>query len=134
MRCWPRCAGRITRGIHRILGTFAGLLVTAALLLPNPSPGALAVLVMVLLSPTELFMTRNYALSLGFFTPLIMLMTDLAAPAEPMTMLTERGVDTLIGVSAGIAVAVLVRRSRTSRTDDDVSAPTPGVEARSGRG
>lgn len=132
----PDSRSRITRGIHRILGTFAGLLVTAALLLPNPSPSALAVLVMVLLFPTELFMTRNYALSLGFFTPLIMLMTDLAAPAEPMTMLTERGVDTVIGVSAGIAVAVLVRRPSTSRAGDDVTASTPGcgVEARSGRG
>lgn len=102
-------SSRVTRGVHRMVGTFAGLGVTALLLLPHLSATLLAVCVMALLFPTELFVARHYALALGFFTPLIMLMTDLAAPTEPVTLLAARGVDTLIGVGAGVAVAVLVR-------------------------
>jgi hypothetical protein len=100
---------RISRGLHRVLGTFLGLAVTARLLLPGPNPTVLALAIIALLYPTELFMARHYALALGFFTPLIMSMTELAAPTDPGTMLTERAVDTVIGVAVGIAVALLIR-------------------------
>lgn len=111
----------VHRGIHRVLGTLTGLVATALLLAPDPGSTALAVLVITLLFPTELFMMRHYGLALGFFTPLIMLMTQLAAPSDPLTMLTDRGMDTLIGVAAGIAMAVLVRRPqpRSDRNRSD---------------
>jgi uncharacterized membrane protein YccC len=67
---------------------------------------------MVLLFPTELFMTHHHAVALGFFTPLIMLMTDLAAPTEPLVLLTARGIDTIIGVAAAIAVSMLLPGAR----------------------
>ncbi|MFC4376121.1 FUSC family protein [Nocardia halotolerans] len=100
---------RITRGLHRVIGTFIGLLVAAPLLIPGPSPTMLALAIIALLYPTELFMARHYAVALGFFTPLIMAMTELADPTDPLTMLTERGLDTVLGVAVGIAVALLVR-------------------------
>ncbi|MFE3446062.1 FUSC family protein [Nocardia sp. NPDC059180] len=100
--------GGIKRGAHRVVGTFAGLAVTAPLLLPGPSPTVLALAIIALLYPTELFMARHYAVALGFFTPLIMLMTELADPADPMTMLSDRAIDTLIGVAVGVAVALLI--------------------------
>lgn len=105
-------SGRIRRGIHRLGGTFIGLAVAAALLVPGPSEYVLAICVMVLLFPTELFMAHHHAVALGFFTPLIMLMTDLAAPTEPLVLLTARGVDTIIGVTAAIAVAMLLPGAR----------------------
>ncbi|MFI5499139.1 FUSC family protein [Nocardia asteroides] len=100
---------RIARGVHRLAGTILGLVVTAPLLIPGPSPAVLALVMIVLLYPTELFMARHYALALGFFTPLIMAMTELADPTEPLTLLTDRAVDTLIGAAVGIAVALLIR-------------------------
>jgi hypothetical protein len=106
-------SGRVRRGIHRVVGTFAGLLVAALLLIPQPN--VLAICVMALLFPTELFMARHHALALGFFTPLIMVMTDLADPAEPLALLADRGIDTLIGVGAAIAVAVLIRGPSPTR-------------------
>ena len=108
-RLHPGIRSVVHRSIHRVFGTFAGLGVSALLLLPHlgETPSALAVI--ALLFPTELFMSRHYGLALGFFTPLIMVMTELATPAEPLTLLTARVVDTLIGVSAGIAAAVAVR-------------------------
>ncbi|NKX87115.1 FUSC family protein [Nocardia coubleae] len=100
---------RLTRGMHRVIGTFLGLLVATPLLIPGPSPAVLGLAIIALLYPTELFMARHYALALGFFTPLIMAMTELADPTDPLTMLTERGLDTVIGVAVGLAVALLIR-------------------------
>ncbi|UUW92327.1 FUSC family protein [Pimelobacter simplex] len=98
----------VERAGHRVAGTFAGLVVTAVVLLPEPRPAVLALVVMVLLFPTELFLSRHHGIALGFFTPLIMLMTELAAPAEPLGLLLARGVDTVLGVAAGVAAAALV--------------------------
>ncbi|MEZ0051219.1 hypothetical protein ABIA30_002217 [Mycobacterium sp. MAA66] len=101
-------SGRIRRGIHRLGGTFIGLGVAAALLIPQPNAYLLAIAVMALLFPTELFMAHHHAVALGFFTPLIMLMTDLTRPTAPLALLTDRGIDTIIGVGAAIAVALLM--------------------------
>lgn len=100
---------RVHRGIHRVVGTFAGVLLTAAILLPNFGDTTMAVLIMILLFPTELFMTRHYGLALMFFTPVILLMSQLANPISRHTLVLDRGLDTLLGASVGIAVAILVR-------------------------
>ncbi|OMC09347.1 FUSC family protein [Mycolicibacterium fortuitum] len=108
--------GRVRRGVHRLLGTLVGLVVAALLLVPHPNEYVLAICLMVLLFPTELFMAHHHAVALGFFTPLIMLMTDLAEPAEPLALLADRGIDTVIGVAAAISVAVLLPGPRFSWT------------------
>lgn len=108
--------GVIERGTHRVLGTFVGLFLTGALLAPKFGPVFLAIVVIVLLFPTELFMIRHYGLALGFFTPLVLLMTELTAPTDPLTLVRDRAVDTLIGVVVGIGVAVLSRRWGRPRT------------------
>jgi uncharacterized membrane protein YccC len=99
----------VHRGIHRVIGTLVGLAVTAMLLVPHFGATVLAILVIALLFPTELFMQRHYGLAVGFFTPLIMLMTQLADPVEPWTLLKDRAIDTIIGVAAGITVALAIR-------------------------
>jgi len=101
--------GVLHRAAHRVIGTLTGLVVTAALLLPHLGSAALALVVIALLFPTELFMARHYGLALGFFTPLIMLMTELANPAEPWALVRDRAVDTLIGVAVGVTVALATR-------------------------
>ncbi|UAL31130.1 FUSC family protein [Nocardioides rotundus] len=106
----PDIPAVLRRARERVSGTLIGLVVTALVLVPEPSATVLAIVVMVLMFPTELFMSRRHGVALGFFTPLIMIMTELADPADPLTMLLARGVDTLIGVTAGVAAAVLVRR------------------------
>ena len=72
----------------------------------------LAVLVIVLQFSTELFMTRHYGLAMVSFTPVILLLGQLAAPADPGVLVTERAVETLVGAAVGIAVVVLIRRRR----------------------
>jgi uncharacterized membrane protein YccC len=118
---------RLTRGLHRILGTLVGLVVAAAILLPAGmprSPIILALIIVVLQFPTELFMTRNYGLALVFFTPLILLMTQLANPVDPATMLTDRAVETIGGAIVGMAVAVTIRPRRAREAI--VPAGNPG--------
>ncbi|ORA37278.1 FUSC family protein [Mycobacterium aquaticum] len=109
---------RVRRGIHRLGGTFIGLVVAAVLLIPQPSEYVLAICVMALLFPTELFMTHHHAVALGFFTPLIMLMTDLAQPAAPLELLAYRGIDTIIGVAAAVIVALIVKDRTTGPLPD----------------
>lgn len=109
----PNRKGRIHRGIHRVVGTFAGVLLTAAILLPGFDQTTLTVLVMVLLFPTELFMTRHYGLAMMFFTPAVLLMSQLANPISRHVLVTDRGIETLIGASIGMAIAILVREPLT---------------------
>jgi hypothetical protein len=111
---------RVRRGIHRIVGTFLGLAVTAVVLVPEPWALAplfaahqvvvLGVLVIIFQFTTELFMTRHYGLAMVSFTPVILLMTQLAAPTDPTVLIVERGVETFVGAVVGILVAVAVRQ------------------------
>jgi uncharacterized membrane protein YccC len=111
---------RVRRGIHRIVGTFLGLAVTAVVLVPEPWALAplfaahqvvvLGVLVIIFQFTTELFMTRHYGLAMVSFTPVILLMTQLAAPIDPAVLILERGVETFVGAVVGILVAVVVRQ------------------------
>ncbi|WP_413249413.1 FUSC family protein [Sinomonas flava] len=103
----PGLPSVLRRSGHRVLGTFAGLAVTLALFAPGLDAATAALAVMALLFPTELFMARHYGLALGFFTPLILMMTQLAAPADPAVLVAFRALDTVIGVAAGILVAAV---------------------------
>ena len=114
----------VHRGIHRIVGTFLGLGVVALVLFPGPlSPvqyfPATTVLVLLVIACqfcTELFMARHYGWAMVFFTPVILLMTELAAHTDPGRLITERAAETLVGALTGIAVVVLIRsRKRRSR-------------------
>ncbi|QZE27396.1 FUSC family protein [Brevibacterium casei] len=118
--------GRISRGVHRVLGTFSGLILTALILWPDPSPVWLAIPVILLQFPTEYLMMRNYGFALTFFTPMILLMTQLAHPIPRSTLIIDRGIETLLGAVVGIAVVLVVgyfgrRRSAQSRTDDGLA-------------
>lgn len=110
---------RVHRGIHRIVGTFLGLVVVAVVLFPSPLsplqyfPGhatvVLAAVVVLCQFPTELFMARHYGWAMVFFTPVILLIAQLASPMDPGVLVMERAIETFVGAVVGIAVAVLVR-------------------------
>ncbi|WP_169253677.1 FUSC family protein [Brevibacterium sp. 'Marine'] len=100
--------GRISRGVHRVLGTFSGLILTALILWADPSALWLAIPVILLQFPTEFLMIRNYGFALTFFTPMILLMTQLANPIPRSTLLIDRGIETLLGAVIGITVVMLV--------------------------
>jgi len=127
---------RVRRGIHRIVGTFLGLALTAVVLVPAPWSLAaliadhqivvLAILVIVFQFTTELFMARHYGLAMVSFTPVILLMTQLAAPIDPGLLILERGVETFVGALAGILVVVAVRARPAGSTALFRPARQPG--------
>jgi uncharacterized membrane protein YccC len=64
----------------------------------------LILVVVALQAGAELWVGRNYAIALIAVTPLALLMVALVAPVPTSTLLSDRGVETVIGVVVGIAV------------------------------
>ncbi|MGP9694158.1 FUSC family protein [Brachybacterium sp. AOP25-B2-12] len=114
----PRRGDQIERGLHRVIGTGLGV-VLAALLLGLSAPAWLVIVFVVVLQfLTELYVLRNYSLSLLFITPMALLMVHLAHPQPVAAMLEARVVETVLGVTMGLAVVVvpvLWRRWRAAR-------------------
>jgi hypothetical protein len=100
---------QLTRGLHRVVGTGLGLLLSWALFGLGLGGLALVVVVALLQAAAELFVGRNYALALVFVTPLALLMVHLVVPVPTRELLVDRGVETVIGVAVGIAVGYLTR-------------------------
>jgi uncharacterized membrane protein YccC len=101
--------GRLLRAAHRLVGTAAGLVVAGALLALSPSGWALVALVALAQLGAELFVLRNYSLALVFITPLALLMNALGGRADPLTLVTDRAVETLLGIAVGVAATLLWR-------------------------
>lgn len=97
---------RVARGIQRIIGTVLGLVVLAGVLLLNPAPWQIVLVIAACQFGAEMFIARQYVLAQIFVTPLALSATLLAAPAAPDVLLRDRIVETLIGAAVGIAVVV----------------------------
>ncbi|MDQ1128916.1 FUSC family protein [Microbacterium sp. SORGH_AS_0888] len=111
----PHVNARIARGVQRLAGTLAGVLVAAGLLSLHLPPVATIAVAVLCQMGAELFISRNYGIAMVFITPLALLMIELAVPADPAQLLRDRVLDTVIGVLIGTAVAVgsaAIRRPR----------------------
>lgn len=106
----PRRHTQVIRGVHRVIGTLAGVLVAWPLLETHPSPLVMVVLIMVLQMAAELLVGRNYAVALLAITPLALLMGQLSAPQPVATMLTDRAVETAMGAVIALLLLVPWRR------------------------
>ncbi|MEC5200539.1 putative membrane protein YccC [Arthrobacter sp. PL16] len=107
---------RVTRGLQRILGTFAGLVLTALILLPDLEAWQLVLVIAVAQFAAEMFILRQYALAQAFVTPLALVATELAHPTDATVLLADRAVETLIGAFVGIALVLALHlRQRASR-------------------
>lgn len=105
----PTVWARVRRGLHRLLGTLAGVGV-AALVLPLHPRGVAAVLVIVAFQVgAELLIGRNYGLALLCITPLALMMGQLGHEVPVGPLLGDRVVETLIGCLVALAVLALVR-------------------------
>jgi len=102
-------AQQVVRGLHRLIGTAAGLVLATVLFALDLGGLALIAVAVLLQVLAELLVGRNYALALVAVTPLALLMVHLAAPVPTRTLLADRGVETVIGVAAGLAVGYLTR-------------------------
>lgn len=104
---------RVIRGLQRLLGTVIGIAVAAGLLALHLPPLVVVLVAVLLQAGAELFVGRNYGITMVFVTPLALLMVELAVPVDPAVLLRDRLLDTVLGVAVGTAVAVasaLLRR------------------------
>lgn len=99
---------RVNRGIQRIIGTFIGLLVLAAVLWTQPPLWAIVLIIAGLQCTAELFIARQYVLAQIAVTPLALLSTVLAMSAsstevETSGLVYDRFIETMIGAVVGMA-------------------------------
>ena len=100
---------RMYRGLHRMLGTFAGLLLTALILLPGLAPWEMVLVIAVLQFGAEMLVARQYALAQVLITPLALISTELAHPSNSTLLIKDRAVETVIGAAVGMAIVLAIR-------------------------
>ncbi|MCC3264840.1 FUSC family protein [Arthrobacter gengyunqii] len=98
------------RAVHFLLGTYAGVLLSALLLQPDWTPVQLAILLTLLQFAGEVYVIRHYALAMVFLTPVALLMTGFLS-SQPVGELTlDRAVETTIGAAVAVVVVLLTTR------------------------
>jgi hypothetical protein len=113
----PDATARLVRAGHRILGTVAGVGLAALLFAAElPSGGTIAVVVALQVA-AELFVGRNYGLTMVFVTPLALCMVQLAHTVDGGALITDRLVETVFGAAVGIALTLVWRRRSAGVVD-----------------
>lgn len=128
----PNVLARLHRSVHRIVGTFGGIFVTAFILSQSPQTWHLVVWVILFQFLAEVYVGRNYAFAQLFITPLALLMAQVAHPVPARDVLTARLAETAIG-SAVAFLMVLLLRTPTEREADTQAIPVISVRRGPGR-
>ncbi|QUB98112.1 FUSC family protein [Cellulosimicrobium cellulans] len=109
----------VVRALQRGAGTVAGALLAWPLLAAPLGFWGTAAVVVVLQTVTETIVGRHYGLAMLTITPMALLMTSLAHPADPSALALDRALDTVLGAVVGVLAVVLVHprtRLRASET------------------
>ncbi|MBE9926462.1 FUSC family protein, partial [Cellulosimicrobium cellulans] len=112
----------VVRALQRGAGTVAGALLAWPLLAAPLGFWGTAAVVVVLQTVTETIVGRHYGLAMFTITPMALLMTSLAHPADPSALALDRALDTVLGAVVGVLAVVLVHPR----------VPRPGRDAREG--
>ncbi|WNZ13813.1 FUSC family protein [Streptomyces sp. 11x1] len=103
-----------SRGVQRVVGNIAGVLAFAALVpLAHLGPAALVLCCLALGFGAEALISRNYWLGTVCVTPMALLVTEFVRFADPGELITDRLLDTLVGVTVGFLAAVVVTDRRS---------------------
>lgn len=108
----PDASGRILRAAQRLAGTLVGVVVAWALLAAAPPPLVVIVVAALLQAGAELYVGRNYALAMLFITPLALSMTHLAHPVPVSGLVSDRALDTVVGVAVAVVITLLTHERR----------------------
>jgi len=110
---------QLRHGAHRAVGTFLGLGLAAVLLAADlPLPVAIGTAA-ALQAMVELTVARHYGVAMLFVTPLALLMGDLARPQPLGTLLSDRLLETVVGVTIGVVAVYLSRPPRPTSAVPD---------------
>ncbi|WP_285106087.1 FUSC family protein [Promicromonospora sp. MEB111] len=108
----PDAAGALMRAAQRLAGTLVGVLLAWALLTAGPPPLVVIAVAALLQAGAELYVGRNYAVAMLFITPLALSMTHLAHPVPVAGLVSDRAVDTLVGVVVAVVITLLTHERR----------------------
>ncbi|WP_235779933.1 FUSC family protein [Sinomonas notoginsengisoli] len=97
---------RVARGLQRILGTIVGLVMLALIVAVRPDAWLMVVFIAVCQFGAEMLIARQYFLAQVFVTPLALLSTLLVVRVNPLDLLHDRFIDTVIGAVIGVAVVL----------------------------
>ena len=122
------------RGVQRVVGNLAGVLVFAAVApLAHAHPAALVLSCLAFNFGAEALIGRNYWLGSVCVTPMALLITEFARAQQPGELITERVVDTLVGALVGlVAAAAVTNRRATDRIEEALTA-VEGARERAAR-
>ncbi|MEH3139216.1 MAG: FUSC family protein [Mycobacterium kyogaense] len=116
----------LRRGAERLLGTWIGLALAAAIIVIHPQGWLLAAVLALLNFAIEMLVVRNYLLASVFITATALTIGTASHPLEPGQvghLLLTRGIDTMIGCAIGLAVYLaLARRQEIQRLPDALAA------------
>ncbi|GIG37918.1 FUSC family protein [Cellulomonas pakistanensis] len=115
------------RALQRAAGTAAGVAIALPLLGADLPFWAVAALVVVLQTATELVVARHYGVAMLTITPMALLMTSLGAPLDPARLALDRALDTAAGAVVGLLVAVVAARPEHAGPVAPATAGTPAV-------
>ncbi|MFD1657690.1 FUSC family protein [Streptomyces caeni] len=102
-----------SRGVQRVTGNLAGVLLFAAITpLAHLGPLALVLCGLALNFGAEALISRNYWLGSVLVTPMALIITEFARYQQAGGLMADRVLDTLIGAGAGLAAAVAVTNRR----------------------
>lgn len=110
------------RGIHRLVGTIAGLCVVFWLAPIHFDGSGLAMVVALLIVGIQAFLVRNYMIAMMFITPLAILLGSLGKVDNLAHAIGTRLLETVVGVTVAIAVLWSVRPCGISAADSLLSA------------
>jgi uncharacterized membrane protein YccC len=97
------------RALERFIGTWAGLLLAAAVIATHPHALWLVATIMALNFLVELTVVRNYTLAVVFITAVaLVISTGAHGTSDLGALLLARGVDTAVGCAVGLAVFLLL--------------------------
>lgn len=100
----------------RAIGTIGGVLLFAALApIAHVDPLVAALFVLALNALAELFVPRNYAIGQLFVTPMALLIGEFAALHPTAELITDRLIDTVLGIVLGLGAAFAIRNGHLRR-------------------
>lgn len=102
------------RNMHRILGTFIGIVLTWLILWFRPEKIIMIVIITVLQFIIELLIVRNYGFAVAFITPLTILLAETGSEVyHPVEQLMHaRLLDTIIGSLIGLAAGFFLHHQQ----------------------
>jgi uncharacterized membrane protein YccC len=105
----PRAAHSISRSLHRIVGTIAGVGVTVLVLFWSPPPIVVILVIVVCQLFAEILVGRHYGSALVFITPMALSVSHLVSPVPLNVLAVDRVLETALGAAVGVALVLAAR-------------------------